>query len=264
MRRSGRLKREGAEIHYEVTGEGPPIVFAHGLGGNHMSWWQQLAHFSPRHQCVAIVHRGFPPSSAVPGDRAPDAYAEDLAAVIEELNLKDVVLVGQSMGGWTCLEYTLKHPDNVHALVMASTSGTLDFSQLKEKEIEDWTQRAPQELAKLDRLGAHPAAGERMAREQPALAELYWQIADLSGAQFREQVRKRLMELRTRPPSLLDALTMPVMFITGDEDWVFPPAAGPALARLALKGWAVRVPAAGHSVYFERAARFNHLVEEIL
>jgi pimeloyl-ACP methyl ester carboxylesterase len=57
---------------------------------------------------------------------------------------------------------------------------------------------------------------------------------------------------------------MPVLFITGDEDWVFPPAAGPALAKLAPKGRAVRVPAAGHSVYFERPAQFNQLVESVL
>jgi 3-oxoadipate enol-lactonase len=264
VRTSARLRREGAEIHYEVAGEGRPIVFAHGLGGNHLSWWQQLAHFSPRHQCIAFAHRGFPPSSPVAGERAVDAYADDLAALIDELKLEDVVLVAQSMGGWTCLEYALKQPRKVRALVMASTSGTLDFANLKEKEIEDWMQRAPQELAKLDRLGVHPAAGERMAREQPALAGLYWQIADLSGAAFREQVRKRLFELRKRSPSLLKELSMPVLFITGDEDWVFPPAAGPALARLAPHGRAVRVPAAGHSVYFERAARFNELVEDML
>jgi 3-oxoadipate enol-lactonase len=264
VRRSGRLRRGDAELHYEVAGEGRPIVFAHGLGGNHMSWWQQLAHFSPRHLCVALAHRGFPPSSAVPGKRAPDEYAGDLSALIEELRLQDVVLVGQSMGGWTCLEYALKNPRRVRALVMASTSGTLNFAQLKEKEIEAWMRRAPDELAKLERMGAHPAAGERMTREQPALAELYWQIADLSGAGFREQVRKRLMELRVRSPALLGELPMPVLFVTGDEDWVFPPAAGPALARLAPKGRAVRVPEAGHSVYFERAARFNDLVEEML
>ena len=264
MRRSGRLRRGDAEIHYEVAGEGAPIVFAHGLGGNHMSWWQQLAHFSPRFQCIALAHRGFPPSSPVPGERAVDAYADDLAALIDELNLKDVALVAQSMGGWTCLEYTLRHPQRVRALIMASTSGTLDFSRLKDAEIEDWMQRAPQQLAKLDRVGVHPAAGERMAREQPALHELYWQVSDLSDARFREQVRKRLFELRKREPALLKELAMPVLFITGDEDWVFPPAAGPALARLAPKGRAVRVPAAGHSVYWERAARFNQLLEEML
>ena len=264
MKRSGRLRCGEAEIHYEVCGEGPAIVFAHGLGGNHLSWWQQIAHFSPRHTCVAFAHRGFPPSSPFPGERAPDAYADDLAALIDELALQQVTLVGQSMGGWTCLEYSLKNPGRVRALVMASTSGRLDFNQLDDAEIGAWVERAPKELPQLDRLGAHPAAGERMAREQPALAHLYWQIANLSTAAFREGVRKRIFEQRTQSPHQLKELPMPVLFITGDEDWVFPPAAGPALAKLAPKGRAVRVPAAGHSVYFERAARFNELVEGVL
>ena len=264
----GRLRRDGAEIYYEVTGDGPPIVFAHGLGGNHLSWWQQIPHFAPRHTCVAFAHRGFPPSSTVPGDHAPDAYADDLAALVRELNLAQVALVGQSMGGWTCLEYALREPKKVRALVMAATSGAIDFGQLADAEnasnIAEWMQRAPAELAKVDKLGIHPAAGERMAREQPALAHLYQQISDLSAPGFRESVRKRLHQLRTREPRLLGELPMPVLFITGDEDWVFPPAAGPALAALAPKGRAVRVPAAGHSVYFERAAKFNQLLESSL
>ena len=264
MRRTGRLRRGDAEIYYEVVGEGPPLVFAHGLGGNHLSWWQQLAHFAATHTCVAFAHRGFPPSSAVPGNRAPDAYADDLGALIDELRLDDVALVGQSMGGWTCLEYALREPKKVRALVMASTSGALDIARLGNGEVTEWSRRAPGELAKLVPLGIHPAAGERMAREQPALAQLYWQIAEMAPASFREDVRKRILELRSCPPSLLAKLPMPVLFITGDEDWVFPSAAGPALAALAPKGRAVRVPAAGHSVYFERAAQFNELLGGLL
>ena len=129
--KTGYLKRPDCSIYYEVAGSGPPLVFAHGLGGNHLSWWQQVAHFSPRYTCVTFAHRGFAPSSAVPGATAPDAYADDLAALIGELELKDVRLVAQSMGGWTCIEYALRAPANVKALVMASTSGTLDFRQLK-------------------------------------------------------------------------------------------------------------------------------------
>ena len=124
--------------------------------------------------------------------------------------------------------------------------------------------RAPGALAELQKHGIHPAAGERMAREQPALAQLYWQIAEMAPASFREQVRERIVQLRNRSPALLEKLPMPVLFVTGDEDWVFPPAAGPALAKLAPKGGAVRVPAAGHSVYFERAAQFNQLLETVL
>ena len=137
----------------------------------------------------------------MPGNRAPDAYAEDLAALIATLGLKDAVLVGQSMGGWTCLEYALREPKKVRALVMASTSGTIDYNQLDDSNIREWAGRAPGALAELQKQGIHPAAGERMAREQPALAP---------------------------------------------------------------KGRAVRVPAAGHSVYFERAAQFNQLVESVL
>ncbi len=259
-----KLRRNGAEIHYEVFGTGPAVVFAHGLGGNHLSWWQQVAHFAPGRTCVVFAHRGFPPSSAVPGRTAPDAYADDLAALIQELGLKDVALVAQSMGGWTCLEYALREPKRVRALVMASTSGFVDFSQLRNPEVDEWSRRSPAALAELQARGIHPAGGERMAREQPALAQLYWQISEMAPASFREEVREKIRHQRNRAPSLLAQLPMPVLFVTGDEDWVFPPAAGPALAGLAPQANAVRVPAAGHSVYFERAAQFNGIVGRIL
>ena len=259
-----KLRRNGAEIHYEVFGKGPAVVFAHGLGGNHLSWWQQVAHFAPTRTCVVFAHRGFPPSSPVPGSTAPDAYADDLAALVQELDLKDVALVAQSMGGWTCLDYALREPNKVRALVMASTSGTLDFNQIQDEEIQEWSRRSPAALAELQARGLHPASGERMAREQPALTLLYWQISEMAPASFREEVRARIRGLRKQSPGLLGKLPMPVLFITGDEDWVFAPAAGPALARLAPRASAVRVPAAGHSVYFERAAQFNELIGRIV
>ena len=259
-----KLRRGEAEIHYEVFGKGPAVVFAHGLGGNHLSWWQQVAHFAPSRTCVVFAHRGFPPSSPVPGNTAPDAYADDLAALIQQLGFNDVALVAQSMGGWTCLDYALREPKRVRSLVMASTSGAVDFSQLKDPEVDEWSRRAPGELARLQSRAIHAAGGERMAQEQPALAQLYGQISQLASPSFREEVRVRIRHLRSKSPSVLAQLTMPALFITGDEDWVFPPAAGPALARLAPQGDAVRVPAAGHSVYFERAAHFNDLIGRIL
>jgi 3-oxoadipate enol-lactonase len=259
-----KLRRDGAEIHYEVFGSGPAIVFAHGLGGNHLSWWQQVAHFAATRTCVVFAHRGFPPSSEVPGKTAPDAYADDLSALIQELGFQDVALVAQSMGGWTCLDYALREPKRVRALVMASTSGVLDFNQMKIPEIQEWVQRSPGALADLQKRGIHPAGGERMAKEQPALAQLYGQISELAAPAFRDDVRVRIRELRSQSPKLLEKLPMPVLFVTGDEDWVFPPAAGPALAKLAPKGSAVRVPAAGHSVYFERAAKFNEIIGRVL
>src|SRR6185503_2350165 len=202
-RRVGKLERAGCAIHYEVFGKGPAIVFAHGLGGNHLSWWQQVARFAPTHTCVVFAHRGFPPSSAVPGKAAPDSYADDLSALIQQLDLQNVALVAQSMGDWTCLDYALREPKKVRALVMASTSGVLDFSQLKNAEVDEWSRQSPGKLKDLQARGIHPAGGERMAKEQPALAQLYGQISELASAAFREDVRVRIRGLRTRSPKLL-------------------------------------------------------------
>jgi hypothetical protein len=44
----GFLDRPGCRVYYEVTGSGPPIIFAHGLGSNHLTWWQQVPAFSDR------------------------------------------------------------------------------------------------------------------------------------------------------------------------------------------------------------------------
>src|SRR5438105_2714497 len=104
----GYLDRPDCRLYYEVDGSGPFLVFAHGLGGNHLSWWQQVPHFRDRYTCVTFAHRGFAPSSDRSG-KGPDAFADDLAALIDHLGLADVRLVAQSMGGWTCMTYTLRH-----------------------------------------------------------------------------------------------------------------------------------------------------------
>ena len=58
----------GVSMYYEVHGEGTPVVFAHGSGGNHISWWQQIPYFSEFYKCVIFDHRTFgsTPDEAVP------------------------------------------------------------------------------------------------------------------------------------------------------------------------------------------------------
>src|SRR5215213_5002258 len=121
----GFLDRPGCRIYYETTGSGRPIIFAHGLGSNHLTWWQQVPHFADRYTCITFAHRGYPPGSEI-GVPDPKEFGDDLAALIQHLQLADVRLVAQSMGGWTSIEYIRAHPDHkVRALVLASTCGTV-------------------------------------------------------------------------------------------------------------------------------------------
>jgi pimeloyl-ACP methyl ester carboxylesterase len=262
----GYLDRPGCRLYYEVAGAGPAIVFAHGLGGNQLSWWQQVPHFCRHYTCVTFAHRGSAPSSEIPGGPDPADYAGDLAALIDHLALDRVSLVAQSMGGWACLEYALANAERVRALLLASTAGAIARRATLLRDppaLDAWIARAAAARTDMARDGVHPAAGARMAREQPALHFLYRSIDAIAGAKFdKEGLRARMIALQTRPPDDLSRLNVPTLFITAEEDVVFPPMLAPALAALMPNARVEHVAAAGHSVYFERADIFNRLIDE--
>ena len=112
--------------------------------------------------------------------------------------------------------------------------------------------------------GIHPACGERMAREQPVLHFLYRELDALSHDLDKDAVRKKLIAMRATPRAAVAALRVPLLCITGEEDIVIPPAAVAVLASIAPGARLARVPAAGHSVYWERAETFNRLVDDFL
>lgn len=251
------LQLPDGELFYEVHGSGPPLVFAHGLGGGFLSWYQQVPHFRGRYSCVVFSHRGFAPSRDASG-RGPRAFVDDLEALMGHLRIDDARLVGQSMGGWTCLGYALRHPQRVRGLVMACSTGPVTTP-----EVDAGFNRMRGRATAAFMRGVHPAAGERMLREQPALHELYRGLDILGGADKRA-IRDVLVQLRTVTAAELEGFEVPTLCLTADEDMVCAPEAVEALARGLARAKFVRVPATGHSVYFERPAEFNRILDEFL
>ena len=114
--------RPGSEIHVEVAGEGPAVVFTHGFGSTAATWKEQVAAFAPHCQtfCWDLLGHG---RSAVPDD--PSAYSreralDDLAGVVEQAG-GDVVLVGHSLGGYLSLCHALEHAEGVRGLALVAT-----------------------------------------------------------------------------------------------------------------------------------------------
>lgn len=266
-RTTGRLGVDGAEIHYEVCGQGPVIVFAHGLGGNHMSWWQQVGHLSRSYTCVTFAHRGFAPSALATAAPEPAQFADDLAALLEHLRIDRAHLVGQSMGGWTMIEYCLRAPATVRSLTLSATTGSIDPARLPGIDttaLAHWKLEAANAADKCRAAQVHPAAGMRMAREQPALHLLYQQIDGLSRDLDKETLRARLQALRVRGPEGLAATGIPVLLISPEEDIVIPPPGLHALAQALPGARLLRLPGAGHSPYFENPQAFNRCLEDFL
>ena len=110
-------------LHRVVTGTGtPPIVFVHGFACAHADWAAQVAHFSPRHRCVALDLRGHGESPGEPADCSIERYGADVADVLRALSLPPAVLVGHSMGCRVVVEAALQAPALVSGLVLVDGS----------------------------------------------------------------------------------------------------------------------------------------------
>ena len=102
--------KNGTQIYYKDWGEGPVVTFSHGWPLNADAWDGQML-FLAQHGYRVVAHdrRGHGRSSQASGGNDMDGYADDLAAVIEALELKEVTLVGHSTGGGEVARYIGRH-----------------------------------------------------------------------------------------------------------------------------------------------------------
>jgi len=113
--------KDGVKLHYEVQGEGTPVLFIHEYAGEPDSWANQVRHFAKSHRCITYAARGFPPSE-VPRDLSSYSQAQavgDALAVLDAAGVARAHVVGLSMGGFATLHLVLQHPDRVLSAVAA-------------------------------------------------------------------------------------------------------------------------------------------------
>ena len=105
----------GARIHYERAGAGLPLVLLHAGVADSRMWEPQVAAFAKEFEVVRPDMRGFGHSELPPGAWSP---VEDLLALVDELQLKPIDLVGCSIGGRIAVDFALEHPERVSRLVL--------------------------------------------------------------------------------------------------------------------------------------------------
>jgi len=245
----------GIELYYESHGDDsdPAIIFAHGRGGNHMSWWQQVAVFSAEFHCITFDHRGWGDSIAENGSPLRENFIGDLTALLDHLKIDKAFLVAQSMGGFSCLGFALAHPERTLGLVLGDTTGGVATEGT---------------LAALKNTNPPPEGPARslsasFIKENPSLTFLYQQIQGLNPPRGEDGV---ISGFRLKDgPNVGDFAdwTIPTLLIVGKEDAIFPPDVISEVQKVIPGSWMEVVPGAAHSAHFEQAEIFNQLVSEL-
>ena len=240
----------GIDLYYETHGEGPALVLAHGGGGNHLSWWQQVPALSPQYRCVTFDHRGFGESRDMTDGPGPNAYVEDLRQLLDHLGIAKAALVGQSMGGWTVLGFAAAFPERASALVLCDTTAGMDDAEVirAQAALRDTTTGSLAQV--LTR-----AYAANFPQRDPVRCFLYQQITGLNR-HIPPKLIPTLMSLKHRIDGIVEK-RVPTMLIVGAEDALIAPQIMEIMAQRIPRARLLKVPGAGHSVYFERPEEFN-------
>ena len=245
-----------ARLYYEQHGAGDDLVFLHGAGGNHLSWWQQVAHFSGRYRCTTYDARGWGLSR---GDMAVGRWTlgTDLVALLAYLGIERAHVVAQSMGGRAVAGLTRIAPQKVRSLVLCGTTAGATNDRIRELQDELKDERGDGGLRE------HALAKE-FETSRPELALLYRLINALNPARPRGFLGRPPPTYRGSMHEPITGLGVPVQFVVGEHDLITSPQMIREAQGLIPGSRFHEIKGAGHSAYFERADEWNEVVARFL
>ncbi len=249
------LPVNGIDLYYEVHGSGPAVLFAHGQGGNHLSWWQQVPFFARHYTCITFDHRAFGRSHDHDG-LGRRSFGADVIGLLEHLGVEDVRVVAQSMGGRTATAVALRSNVPCRAVVFAGTNGGAVDDVVREG------QRAAAEKRGHRGLGYFSVA-PAFKEERPDLAFLVQAISRLNPPRPRDFLALP-PGFRGSTHERLGQSGIPVLYLVGEHDAITPPAVIQRCHELVEGSRYHLVRGAGHSTYFERPDEFNEVVLRFL
>ncbi len=251
-------------------GEGPPIVFLHGLGGNWQNWLESLPRAAQERRAIALDLPGFGSSPAPREDISISYYARFLDGLFEELDVDAAVVVGNSMGGFIGAELAIKYPARVERLVLAAAAGISS------------TSRARRPTMTMFRV-AGVISSMALARSRDVVARPRLRHIILSSV-MRHPSRLRpdtLLEILpgSNAPGFMDALdalldydfthsvddiACPTLLIWGREDMIVPVGDADEYERLIPHSRKVIFDETGHVPMLERPQAFNDCLMEFV
>lgn len=121
--RNSRIRLSQGQLFWREVGQGTVLVFLHGSWNDGSQWLPLVEHLSRNYHCLAPDLLGFGESERPKLHYSIELQVECLAEYLEALKLRQIYLVGHSLGGWIASSYALRFPDQVKGLILLSPEG---------------------------------------------------------------------------------------------------------------------------------------------
>jgi len=239
-------------LNFVTKGEGPAIVFVHGLGECLKSWSEQVEHFSSGgFKAVAFDLRGHGRSEAGEARIEMEGFADDLFEVMGQLSIEKAHFCGLSMGGLVVLEAYKRRPETFLSMTLASTLPQYPPAQTQAMEKMSMKDLGEQ----LANFAVGPAASTELKKD---IARV---IASTDKTAYIQSAETACAQDYT---SLLPSIRVPVLLISGELDYVAPPEAAKFIQKRIPNSEMVIVKQARHLPNREFPKEFDKLLDEFL
>lgn len=244
-------------LAYEIQGDGPPVVFLHGIGGRRQNWRGQAEAVASGFTAIAWDARGYGDSDDNDPSFVFSDFGDDLARLLDNLNIDKAHLVGLSMGARILMDFHPRFSDRVATLTLCDCFYGFEtaLSPEKQREFIELRERPLRE-------------GKTFADLAPALIDSL--VSEHCSEEAREDLRQSILGLRVEPylttlrASLtfdrgadLSSIEAPVQLIFGAEDRLTPPSIGQEMVDRVPGAQLAVLEGAGHLSNLERPDAFN-------
>ncbi len=253
------------QLGVDDEGSGLPVVFLHGFPHDRSLWAQQRRALSSHVRCIAPDLRGFGESTFA-GPVSMDVYADDIAALLDVLDIDKAVICGLSMGGYIAMAMWRRHAARVQGLVLCDTKTGADTAEGRSKRDEFIALAQSGGAAAVAEKQIGGMVGKSTRERQPDVVDF---VRAMMTRQSVVGIVGALQALRDRPNShdTMGSISVPTLVLVGDEDVLTPPSEAHAMFAALTAHATPRleiVSASGHASCVERPAAVTHAIADFL
>ncbi|HEY6806106.1 MAG TPA: alpha/beta fold hydrolase [Pyrinomonadaceae bacterium] len=251
------------KLAYDDIGSGSPVILIHGFPFNRSLWNDQVAELSKSHRIIIPDLRGFGESDSSPGAATMTRLAQDVAVLMDALNLPQAIFGGLSMGGYVVLAFCKQFPSRVRALILADTRAQGDTEEGKQGRAQQAERTLSEGMAPIaDSMLPKLLTPETVAKHP----EVVKRVRDMMMKTKPEGAAAALLGMAAREDQtgLLSKIDVPTLILVGKNDAITPASDSETMHAKIAGSKLVIIEGAGHVSNIEQAEKFNREVKEFL